>query len=105
MELLLIFVICMLSAPPAPPHLRFNPLSCHHPAVEGNQFVSSGYWDSIHVVEVVESSKTKASYKLTTTVMLSMSVQKEEVGNTIMAGSLTRQVRNTLTLSPLEQWF
>jgi hypothetical protein len=60
--------------------------------VEGNRFVSKGSWDSIHVVEVVETSATKATYKLTTTVMLSMSVGKEEVGNTNMSGSLTRQV-------------
>jgi hypothetical protein len=54
--------------------------------------VSKGSWDSIHVIEVIETSATKATYKLTTTVMLSMSVSKEEVGNTNMSGSLTRQV-------------
>jgi len=59
--------------------------------VEGNAFVKEGYWNSIHVVEVQEESATKASYKLTTTVMLHMVVQKAEVGNTNLAGSLTRQ--------------
>lgn len=68
-------------------------------SVEGNQFVNNGFWDSIHVVEVVESSKTKATYKLTTTVMLSMTVQKEEVGNSIMAGSLTRQTESSQNVS------
>ncbi len=58
--------------------------------------MNNGFWDSIHVVEVVESTKTKATYKLTTTVMLSMAVQKQEVGNSIMAGSLTRQVRDEI---------
>ena len=42
---------------------------------------------------MIETSSSKATYKLTTTVMLSMSVGKEEVGNTNMSGSLTRQVR------------
>lgn len=41
---------------------------------------------------MIETSASKATYKLTTTVMLSMSVGKEEVGNTNMSGSLTRQV-------------
>lgn len=65
--------------------------------VEGNRFVSKGSWDSIHVIEVIENSPKKATYKLTTTVMLTMSVGKEEVGNTNMSGSLTRQVLSTLS--------
>ena len=55
--------------------------------------MKSGCWDSIHVVEAVEASnKTSATYKLTTTIMLSMSVEKQEVGETLLSGSLTRQV-------------
>mmetsp|Transcript_23020 Transcript_23020/g.33682 ORF Transcript_23020/g.33682 Transcript_23020/m.33682 type:complete len:278 (+) Transcript_23020:104-937(+) len=67
-------------------------------SVQNNRFVNSGCWDSIHVVEVVNTSPNSASYKLTTTVMLSMSVAKEQVGNTNMSGSLTRQVESTCTL-------
>jgi len=63
--------------------------------VEENRFVNKGSWDSIHVVEAVETAPKKASYKLTTTVMLTMSVAKEEVGSTNMSGSLTRQVEST----------
>ena len=59
--------------------------------VEGHAFVKEGYWYSIHVVEVQEESASKASYKLTTTVMLHMGVQKQDVGNTNLSGSLTRQ--------------
>jgi hypothetical protein len=62
--------------------------------VEENRFVNKGSWDSIHVVEAVETAPKKASYKLTTTVMLTMSVAKEEVGSTNMSGSLTRQVQS-----------
>ncbi len=62
--------------------------------VEGDRYVKSGCWDSIHVVEAVENnSKSSATYKLTTTIMLSMSVEKQEVGETLLSGSLTRQVR------------
>merc|ERR1711871_697644 len=38
-----------------------------------------------------EESSTKATYKLTSTVILHMEVDKEEVGKTSLAGSLTRQ--------------
>lgn len=34
----------------------------------------------------------KATYKLTTTVMLRMNVSKDEVGTSSLSGSLTRQV-------------
>jgi hypothetical protein len=54
--------------------------------------VKSGSWDSIHIVEVTDN-KTSATYKLTTTVMLAMHVDKQEVGETNWSGSLTRQVR------------
>ena len=61
--------------------------------VDGDRYVKSGCWDSIHVVEAVESAnKTSATYKLTTTIMLSMQVEKIEVGETLLSGSLTRQV-------------
>ena len=58
------------------------------------RFVKKGGWDSIHIVEVVPSADNKsATYKLTTTVMLNMSVDNEEVGDTNLSGSVTRQVR------------
>ena len=44
-------------------------------------------------MEVSERGPQKATYKLTTTVMLSMGVAREEVGSTNLSGSLTRQVR------------
>lgn len=61
--------------------------------MEGDRYVKTGCWDSIHVVEAVENdSKTSATYKLTTTVMLHMGVDKAELGDTVLSGSLTRQV-------------
>ncbi|KAJ1459630.1 F-actin-capping protein subunit beta [Pelagophyceae sp. CCMP2097] len=51
--------------------------------VSGHKYVSTGGWDSIHVVE------------LTTTVMLSMDVHKAEVGDSNLSGSLTRTAEKT----------
>ena len=60
------------------------------------RYVSKGCWDSIHVVEVNEAESGKeATYKLTTTVMLSMSVDKAKLGNCNLAGSLSRQAKET----------
>lgn len=68
-------------------------------AVAGSQFVKEGCWDSIHIVEAIDGETAgKTTYKLTTTVMLHMAVEKVEVGNTSLSGSLTRQV-NLLEMS------
>ncbi len=56
--------------------------------------MKQGGWDSIHIIEVQENdTKTSATYKLTTSIMLTMSVEKAEVGSTNWSGTLTRQVR------------
>jgi len=49
-----------------------------------------GAWDSIHVVEI-QDSKTKAHYKLTSTVMLNIETETTSTGRVSLAGSLTRQ--------------
>jgi len=49
-----------------------------------------GAWDSIHVVEV-QDNKTKAHYKLTSTVMLNIETETASAGRISLAGSLTRQ--------------
>lgn len=70
--------------------------------MEGDRFVKTGCWDSIHVVEATENdSKTSATYKLTTTVMLHMGVDKVELGDTLLSGSLTRQVRSAAHSCPI----
>jgi hypothetical protein len=62
--------------------------------VEGDRYVKNGCWDSIHVVEALDNdSRTSTTYKLTTTVMLHMGVERPELGDTHLSGSLTRQVR------------
>jgi len=49
-----------------------------------------GSWDSIHVLDVNEK-KTQATYKLTSTVMLSIETQTDQTGLVSLSGSLTRQ--------------
>jgi len=66
--------------------------------VEASRYVKAGSWDSIHVVEVQEQGSSRATYKLTTTVMLSMGVEKAEVGDTNLSGSLTRQAEQTCSV-------
>ncbi|KAI3633228.1 hypothetical protein MIR68_008766 [Amoeboaphelidium protococcarum] len=57
-----------------------------------------GSWDSIHVVEVHETKKTNAHYKLTSTVMLYMLTNKPQTGDVNLSGSMTRQVESDLPL-------
>jgi len=52
-----------------------------------------GTWDSIHVIEVTEKGK-KAKYKLTSTIMLSMTTTNAQLGEFSLAGSLTRQAES-----------
>jgi capping protein beta len=54
--------------------------------------VKDGCWDSIHIVEVTEDGPKKATYKLTTTISLHINVDKEVAGQTLLAGTVTRQV-------------
>ena len=68
--------------------------------VEKDRFVESGNWDSIHVVEAIEGdNKTVATYKLTTTIIISMGVEKGTVGNTSLSGILTRQTEISANIS------
>jgi len=57
-----------------------------------------GAWDSIHVVDVTEN-KGQATYKLTSTVMLSLETQTDQTGQVSLAGSLTRQDEKQLTVN------
>jgi capping protein beta len=68
--------------------------------VHGDRMVKTGFWDSIHVVEAVEDeSKSSATYKLTTTVMLYMGVENPELGEAVLSGSLTRQTELSCALN------
>jgi capping protein beta len=56
-----------------------------------------GSWDVIHVFDA-ESAKGRANYKLTTTVMLSITTESERSGKVVLAGNLTRQVCELIEL-------
>ena len=62
------------------------------------RFVEKGAWHSIHVIEVqqvsdvLDKTKKKAVYRLTTTVLLAMKVNRPELGDLLLDGTLTRQV-------------
>ena len=66
--------------------------------VEGGENVKRGSWDGIHVIEATEkagSNPKQYIYKLTSTVMLNMNMDKEDCGKTSLAGSVTRQAERT----------
>jgi len=67
-----------------------------HKEVKAQKGVSSGWWDSIHVFEAAESKKGAWEYKLTTTVIVSMSVENDKVGSVDLSGSMTQQAQQTL---------
>eukprot|EP01086_Lenisia_limosa_P012651 TRINITY_DN41132_c0_g1_i1.p1 TRINITY_DN41132_c0_g1~~TRINITY_DN41132_c0_g1_i1.p1 ORF type:complete len:271 (+),score=92.65 TRINITY_DN41132_c0_g1_i1:1-813(+) len=63
----------------------------------GKKNTLEGVWDSIHVLDVTDSG-TKATYKLTSTIMLSMVDTNSSVGKFNLAGSLTRQAESELSV-------
>jgi len=67
-----------------------------HKDVKATKGLTSGWWDSIHVFEVTESKAKFFEYKLTTTVMVSMSVDNDKVGNVDLSGSMTQQSTQVL---------
>lgn len=71
--------------------------------VQEQRFVQQGSWNSIHVVEVQELAANKAVYRLTTSVLLAMKVNRPELGDLTLDGTLTRQVRKLLLREALQQ--
>eukprot|EP00698_Gefionella_okellyi_P005546 TRINITY_DN15054_c0_g1_i1.p1 TRINITY_DN15054_c0_g1~~TRINITY_DN15054_c0_g1_i1.p1 ORF type:complete len:290 (-),score=48.25 TRINITY_DN15054_c0_g1_i1:46-861(-) len=60
---------------------------------------SGGIWDSIHIVEVQDTTNSKASYKLTSTIMLFLDSKSEQIGNVNLAGNLTRRLEKELDVN------
>ncbi|KAK4132288.1 F-actin capping protein, beta subunit [Trichocladium antarcticum] len=56
---------------------------------------SSGEWDSIHVFEASERGRT-SNYRLTSTVILSLSTKGASLGEVDLSGNMTRQVEQDL---------
>jgi capping protein beta len=56
---------------------------------------SEGVWDSIHVFEAIERGRS-THYKLTSTVILSLSTSGSTLGDLDLSGNMTRQVEQDL---------
>jgi len=76
-----------------------------HKDVQGQKGLANGWWDSIHVLEVNETqSKGSYEYKLTTTVMVSMKVSNDIVGDLDLSGSMTQQTTQTHAVDDKEKF-
>lgn len=56
---------------------------------------TEGVWDSIHVFEAIERGRS-THYKLTSTVILSLSTSGSTLGDLDLSGNMTRQVEQDL---------
>ncbi|EJU04783.1 F-actin capping protein beta subunit, partial [Dacryopinax primogenitus] len=64
-------------------------------------FPSPDSWDSIHVFEALEKGRM-ANYKLTSTVMLTISAPGSEEGVVSLSGSMTRQQEQDLPITSIQ---
>ncbi|KZO90671.1 putative F-actin capping protein beta subunit [Calocera viscosa TUFC12733] len=62
---------------------------------------STDSWDSIHVFEALEKGRM-ANYKLTSTVMLTISVSGPSEGTVSLSGSMTRQQEQDLPIASIQ---
>jgi len=73
-----------------------------HKDVPSAKTLKSGWWDSIHVFDVQETKAKKEhfTYKLTTTVMVSMNLKDpEKTGDVDLSGHMTKQVEKEKKVS------
>lgn len=66
-------------------------------AVSPTGKTEEGTWDSIHVFEAIDKGHTY-HYKLTSTVILHMSTNGENVGEVDLSGNMTRQVEQDMAV-------
>ena len=59
---------------------------------------SEGGWDSIHVFESIDRSRT-AHYKLTSTVILRLSTANDALGDMDLSGNMTRQIEQDMPVT------
>eukprot|EP00696_Hemimastix_kukwesjijk_P016845 gnl/Hemi2/5357_TR1850_c0_g1_i1.p1 gnl/Hemi2/5357_TR1850_c0_g1~~gnl/Hemi2/5357_TR1850_c0_g1_i1.p1 ORF type:complete len:287 (+),score=75.46 gnl/Hemi2/5357_TR1850_c0_g1_i1:90-950(+) len=59
----------------------------------------SGCWESIHVIDAKEHAASRCHYKLTTTVMLSLTTPVGETGNVNLSGCLTRRKEQEMVVN------
>jgi len=63
----------------------------HKDVESGKKDLEGGWWDSIHVFDCSEVKKGLYEYKLTTTVIVSMKMKNQAVGEMDLSGSMTQQ--------------
>lgn len=62
--------------------------------------MSKGSWDSIHVIEASPAADGKTLYKLTSTVLLTLVVDRPDTaGHVDLSGSLTKRASSTLPVT------
>lgn len=72
-----------------------------HKDVAKDKGMDKGWWDSIHVFEVMGDVSKKGSftYKLTTTVMVSLGFKEpQKVGDVDLSGSMTKQAEKKMSV-------
>ena len=69
--------------------------SCFTASTPGGS--TDGVWDSIHVFEAIERGRS-THYKLTSTVILSLSTTAGTLGDLDLSGNMTRQVEQDLAV-------
>ncbi|KAI3996251.1 hypothetical protein MKX01_026719 [Papaver californicum] len=62
-------------------------------------YLQEGGWDAIHVIQVGPEDDTMAHYCLTSTVMLSLTINDESSGNFNLSGSIRRQMNPDLAVA------
>jgi capping protein beta len=73
-----------------------------HKDVDNENDLKAGWWDSVHVFEVEEKKANTFSYKLTTTVMISMKLESGSIGVVDLSGNMTKQTQQTHSVSSRE---
>ncbi|KAG0461978.1 hypothetical protein HPP92_020454 [Vanilla planifolia] len=62
-------------------------------------YLHEGSWEAIHLIEVGPEENGKAHYRLTSTVMLSMTIEDKPSGTFNLSGSIRRQMSHDLAMA------
>lgn len=69
-----------------------------HHDVPQSASLTAGHWDSVHVFNASQVSPGRWKYQLTSTVMVSMFVAQDAVGQVNLSGNMTKQDERTMVL-------
>jgi capping protein beta len=71
----------------------------HKDIEEGGKGMEKAWWNSTHVFEVSKDAGKKYTYKLTTTVMISMKLVTDKIGNVDLSGLRNQQASKTVEVN------